>query len=98
MIIQDEDAEWNLEQQVARLQQPVDFHGAAILDADGNEIPITEDMIRSACECLDEVWQFPRCCSEPLVTPELVAAFDAHDPDATSRFYRPPDLSPDPKT
>ncbi len=70
MIIQDEDSEWNLEQQVARLQQPVDFHGAAIIDADGNEICITEEMIRSACECLNDAWQFPRCCSDLSPDPE----------------------------
>jgi len=26
-----------------------DFHGAALIDEDGNEIPITEDMVQSAC-------------------------------------------------
>jgi hypothetical protein len=31
-----------------------DFHGAALIDADGNEIPITEDMVQGACTNLDE--------------------------------------------
>jgi len=31
-----------------------DFHGAALLDDEGNEIPITEDMVREACKELDE--------------------------------------------
>jgi methionine-rich copper-binding protein CopC len=26
-----------------------DFHGAAIIDKDGKEIPITEEMVRRAC-------------------------------------------------
>jgi hypothetical protein len=30
-----------------------DFHGAAILNEDGTETPITEDMVRDACEKLD---------------------------------------------
>ena len=29
-------------------QRP-DFHGAAIVDSEGNEIPITEEMIFKAC-------------------------------------------------
>ena len=36
-----------------------DFHGAAIIDANGREVPITEDMIREACEKLAEAWTFP---------------------------------------
>lgn len=31
----------------------VDFHGAAIIGEDGQEIPITEDMIKDACKKLD---------------------------------------------
>ena len=31
-----------------------DFHGAAVLDEDGNEIPITEDMVQEAFEELEE--------------------------------------------
>lgn len=34
--------------------QEVDFHGAAIIDEDGHEIPITEEMIQQACAELDE--------------------------------------------
>ena len=30
-----------------------DFHGAAIIDDEGNEIPITEEMIKKACDDLD---------------------------------------------
>lgn len=30
-----------------------DFHGAAILNEDGTETPITEDMIQDACEKLN---------------------------------------------
>ena len=26
-----------------------DFHGAALIDDDGNETPITEDMVQEAC-------------------------------------------------
>lgn len=36
-----------------------DFHGAAIIDANGREVPITEDMIREACEKLANAWTFP---------------------------------------
>lgn len=34
-------------------QDPV-FHGAALIDEDGNEIPITEGMVQEACTDLDE--------------------------------------------
>lgn len=27
----------------------IDFHGAAIIDENGNEIAITEDMVKQAC-------------------------------------------------
>ncbi|MCG8317405.1 MAG: hypothetical protein MI976_29660 [Pseudomonadales bacterium] len=37
-----------------------DFHGAAIIDADGNEIPITEAMVQRACNELKNSWLFPR--------------------------------------
>jgi len=29
--------------------QAPDFHGAALIDEDGNEIPITEGMVQDAC-------------------------------------------------
>lgn len=32
---------------------PPDFHGAALIDANGCEIPITEDMVQEACRKLD---------------------------------------------
>lgn len=34
--------------------QPPDFHGAAVIDEDGNEIPITEDMVQEAFEELED--------------------------------------------
>ena len=35
--------------------EPVaDFHGAALIDEEGNEIPITEDMVQDACTNSDE--------------------------------------------
>ena len=37
----------------------VDFHGAAIIDASGREIPITEKMVQEACQKLEKTWQFP---------------------------------------
>lgn len=33
--------------------------GAALIDAKGNEIPITESMIQRACEELAGSWRFP---------------------------------------
>ena len=39
-------------------QEP-DFHGAAIIDEQGREIPITESMIQRAIEQLDRCWQAP---------------------------------------
>ena len=35
------------------------LQGAALIDAAGREIPITEAMIRRACEDLDQRWQYP---------------------------------------
>lgn len=35
-------------------EQDPDFHGAALIDEDGNEIPITEDMVQEACSDLDQ--------------------------------------------
>ena len=31
-----------------------DFHGAAIIDKEGNEVPITEDMLEDAFEKLEK--------------------------------------------
>jgi hypothetical protein len=39
--------------------QPLHFYGAAIIDASGREVPITEEMIRRACEALAESWRIP---------------------------------------
>lgn len=33
--------------------------GAALIDDQGNEVPITESMIRRACEELSRTWTFP---------------------------------------
>lgn len=41
-------------------QQPV---GGALIDADGREIPITEQMIQQACRALEQAWQAPRQAS-----------------------------------
>ena len=30
--------------------RPINFHGAAIIDEKGREIPITEEMVRQACK------------------------------------------------
>lgn len=35
-------------------QNSVDFHGAAIIDEQGREIPITESMVQKACKQLQE--------------------------------------------
>ncbi len=36
------------------------FHGAALLDENGRETPITEEMIVQACNDLLKLWQFPQ--------------------------------------
>ncbi|PKM22431.1 MAG: hypothetical protein CVV10_04340 [Gammaproteobacteria bacterium HGW-Gammaproteobacteria-14] len=33
---------------------------AALISADGRETPITEEMIRQACETLEHHWQYPK--------------------------------------
>lgn len=35
------------------------FHGATLLDEQGREIPITEEMIVNACDELMKQWHFP---------------------------------------
>jgi len=35
------------------------FQGAALLDEQGRETPITEEMIVHACDELLKLWQFP---------------------------------------
>lgn len=37
-----------------------DFHGAAVLDEQGREIPITEAMILRACKELEQAWSYPK--------------------------------------
>jgi len=39
-------------------QQPT-FNGAALIDAQGREIPITEQMIQQACQHLENAWSYP---------------------------------------
>lgn len=34
-----------------------DFHGASIVTEDGNEVPITEEMVRSACDEFVKLWE-----------------------------------------
>ena len=36
-----------------------DFHGAAIIDEQGKEVPITEDMVKRACDELDKSSVYP---------------------------------------
>jgi formate dehydrogenase assembly factor FdhD len=40
-------------------QPAQNFHGAALIDAQGREIPITEDMIRHAIVKLEHHWHYP---------------------------------------
>lgn len=41
-------------------QQPKsDFNGAAVIDEQGREVPITEAMIQQACEKLAKSWRYP---------------------------------------
>lgn len=52
-----------LSESVARQSSPADAPvgwGAAIIDAQGREVPITESMIRRACDQLSASWVFPR--------------------------------------
>ncbi|HNA20282.1 MAG TPA: hypothetical protein PLN40_02555 [Agitococcus sp.] len=35
------------------------FYGAALVDEQGREIPITEEMIVDACDELMKLWHFP---------------------------------------
>lgn len=35
------------------------FNGAALIDAQGREIPITEQMVQQACERLETIWTYP---------------------------------------
>lgn len=39
--------------------KPQGFNGAALIDAQGREIPITEQMIQQACERLENAWSYP---------------------------------------
>ena len=68
----DEDDDWDLDKAMARYGSPTNFHGAAIIDAEGREIEITEEMIQGACDCLIEAWHFPSNCEEAQVLMEVV--------------------------
>lgn len=35
------------------------FYGAAFIDPQGREIPITEEMIQQACDSLEAGWHYP---------------------------------------
>lgn len=35
----------------------VDFHGASIINEEGEEIPITEKMVRKACDSFIKQWE-----------------------------------------
>lgn len=35
-------------------ESPSDFHGAAIIDNEGHEVPITDEMVKNACENLEK--------------------------------------------
>lgn len=39
--------------------KPQGFNGAALIDAQGREIPITEQMIQQACKRLENAWSYP---------------------------------------
>lgn len=39
--------------------QSADFHGAALIDAQGREVPITEAMVLQACQSLEDHWRYP---------------------------------------
>lgn len=41
------------------------FNGAALIDAQGREIPITEQMVQQACERLEDVWTYPTQQQQP---------------------------------
>lgn len=40
-------------------QSQSDFNGAAVIDEQGHEVPITEAMIQQACENLANDWNYP---------------------------------------
>ena len=42
---------------IRKTVQTVDFHGACVIDENGVEIPITEQMIQKACQEFDELWE-----------------------------------------
>ncbi len=50
-----------MEQQNKDKKTEKDFHGAAVIDQQGREIPITEAMVKKACEKLEE--EQPRSAS-----------------------------------
>ena len=48
-----------------------DFNGAAVIDEQGREVPITEAMIQQACETLAKDWSYPlpaRCQAKSAQT------------------------------
>lgn len=55
MTTQKGNSEQNMQNmQNMRNDSTVDFHGAAIIDNEGREVPITEEMVKQACEELEQ--------------------------------------------
>lgn len=46
-------------QQSSHTQTAPDFHGAALIDDQGREVPITEAMVQRACKKLEQSWYYP---------------------------------------
>ncbi|PVZ64988.1 PA1571 family protein [Pelagibaculum spongiae] len=53
--------------------------GAAIVDEDGNEVPITDKMIKKACNELDKQWTYPEKSEQEE---KQQKASDQHSSDA----------------
>lgn len=54
-IMNSETTKQNSKQSTAQTEEKAtDFNGAALIDENGNEIPITEDMVQDACQTLAE--------------------------------------------
>jgi hypothetical protein len=43
------------DKKIAPEETTADFHGAAIIDKDGKEVPITEEMVQRACSELESL-------------------------------------------
>ena len=58
--------------QLAPQNGVVDFHGAAIIDENGIEQPITEEMVQTACQKLSELWVVPKDVVPENIAPEIL--------------------------